>query len=142
MEKINASGKPYAHLSLTEATKGKLNQVNQLMYIHERSIKVNDEYYEIFGVNKEKEALCQGKQPVHSTWKPTLCLDPFAWDKACEYPIGPAAQSVEEEDDNSINKDHHDMHGFDQCLIPLYRSMLEEKLKEPQAREVIQPAAR
>jgi hypothetical protein len=142
MEKVNASGKPYAHLSLTEATKGKLNQVNQLMYIRERSIKVNDEYYEIFGVNKEKEALCQGKQPVHSTWKPTLCLDPFAWDEACKYPIGPAAQSVEEEDDNSINKDHHDMHGFDQCLIPLYRSMLEEKLKKHQAREVIQPAAR
>jgi hypothetical protein len=43
------------------------------------------------------------------------------------------------EEDNSINKDHHNMHGFNQCLIPLYRSMLEEKLKGHEHLEVIQP---
>lgn len=133
MEKVDAVGTPYAHLSLTEL-KAKLEQVRSLMNISSWSSQANDGYYELFGVDKDKEAMNRGKLPVRSTWKPTHRLHSFVWDEACEYPLPQTDPQLSVEDENNGSKnDSGNIHGYDECLLPLLKNMLEEELKGPWA---------
>lgn len=45
----------------------------------------------------------------------------------------------EEEEDNSIHKDSDDIHGFDPCAIPFYKTgWKKQQLKGPWDQEVVQ----
>lgn len=85
MEKKNEYGKPVGKLSLNELL-DRLKKVDRLMNIWKWSSQANNDYLELFGVDKEKEAMKSGKASVRSTWKPTHRLEYFYWDEACEYP--------------------------------------------------------
>lgn len=132
MEKVDAVGNSYAHLSLKQL-QSKLEQVSRLMNISSWSPEANDDYYELFGVDKEKEALKRGKPPVHSTWKPTHRLDSFAWDEACEYPLPTSDSDPEspvDDESNNSNQYSNDSYSVDECLVPLIKSMLFELREE------------
>jgi hypothetical protein len=85
---MTSSNDPHhqAHLSYDELL-GKLDQVQRLMNITGWTEQANQDYYQLFGVDKEKEALRKGKSPVSTTWEPKHRLEHFGWDEACEYPV-------------------------------------------------------
>ena len=122
---------PQVHLSLDELL-GKLQQVKRLMQITGWTEQANTDYYELFGVDKEKEAMDRAKPPVRSTWKADHRLETFVWDEACEYPVPSSAtstaeQSVQNENDNSQEEGKtENMHDTDECIAPLLQNLLQQ----------------
>jgi len=114
----------------------KLNQVQRLMNITGWSTQANADYHELFGVDKEKEAMKRSKPPVHLTWQPTHRLDAFYWDEACEYPLppespdSPAQPGGKGDDNEDTNNEPFDGtigdDKYDECVLPLVESMLQE----------------
>eukprot|EP00339_Tiarina_fusa_P020331 CAMPEP_0117073676 /NCGR_PEP_ID=MMETSP0472-20121206/51880_1 /TAXON_ID=693140 ORGANISM="Tiarina fusus, Strain LIS" /NCGR_SAMPLE_ID=MMETSP0472 /ASSEMBLY_ACC=CAM_ASM_000603 /LENGTH=194 /DNA_ID=CAMNT_0004798331 /DNA_START=574 /DNA_END=1155 /DNA_ORIENTATION=- len=86
MSKRDSDGSPYGHLSLDQLL-DKLQKVERLMGIWSWTPQANADYYELFGVNKDAEALKHGKPAVSTTWEHTHRLSVFVWDEACEYPL-------------------------------------------------------
>jgi len=100
------------------------------MDINGWSSQANTDYYELFGVDKEKEALGGGKPLVRSTWQPTHRLHAFYWDEACEYPLPAPNQQLLGDEEDEDTKAHTDAIDYDdECIIPLFQNLVEQ-LKE------------
>jgi hypothetical protein len=85
--------------------------------------QANSDYFELFGVDKEKEAAKMGKAPVSTTWEPTHRLDSFYWDEACEYPLPPESADDEEEASTISTTGTKN---FDQCSSLFRKFMVQE----------------
>jgi hypothetical protein len=93
-----------AHLTL-EAILAKLRQVERLMNINEWTDQANRDYYELFGVDKNKEAVRRNKSPVKIDWKRSHRLQHFSWDEACEYPLPSSEASPEQQPVDAMSVD-------------------------------------
>ena len=96
MERTDAFGKPLGKLTL-EQLQEKLTTLERLMDISEWTPTANQDYLDLFGVDKESEARNRGRGPVQLGWKPSHRLSSFIWDEACEFPAGEEAEEIDTE---------------------------------------------
>jgi len=64
--------------------KARLKRMGRLMKINGWTAQANEDYYELFNVDKNAEWM---KSHIGKAWKPSHRLVTFAWDEACEYPF-------------------------------------------------------
>eukprot|EP00549_Striatella_unipunctata_P023122 CAMPEP_0118680904 /NCGR_PEP_ID=MMETSP0800-20121206/4635_1 /TAXON_ID=210618 ORGANISM="Striatella unipunctata, Strain CCMP2910" /NCGR_SAMPLE_ID=MMETSP0800 /ASSEMBLY_ACC=CAM_ASM_000638 /LENGTH=340 /DNA_ID=CAMNT_0006577127 /DNA_START=229 /DNA_END=1251 /DNA_ORIENTATION=- len=113
MEKKAPDGNPYGQLSLSELLE-RLDRVDRLMKIDGWNDQANKDYLDLFGVDKNKEAMRRSGRSVELTWKPSHRLGSFQWDEACEYPVAvgtdagatSATGAAGDNDDNSASSDY------------------------------------
>ena len=83
------------------------------MHITSWTDQANDDYLDLFNVDKRKESLGNtGARTTVYKWNPDHRLDHFVWDEACEYPLP-------ENDEENINQSlpHDDEDIDDECAI-------------------------
>jgi hypothetical protein len=110
MAKTNVDGSPHAHLSF-EQLQAKLNQTIRLMNISRWTDQANQDYQELFGVNKEEDAL---------NWIPDHRLQYFSWDEACEYPL--PSNTIPGEVPSTADSTAADFDLNDQCILDTWVS--------------------
>lgn len=112
MDKTKFDGSPQAELTWGQL-QAKLKQMIRLMDITGWTNQANQDYLELFGVNKGMNA---------HTWKPDQRLEFFVWDEACEYPL-PSTQTDDPLDQEASSQpSHFDL--SDQCVMNNIREQL------------------
>lgn len=95
---------PLAHMDL-DTILNKLDKVQRVMNITSWSFQANSDYEELFGVNKQAEALMKGQSKLDWQLYRDI-LTEFTWDEACEYPIPTTTENnIVAKDDTSKNDD-------------------------------------
>jgi len=120
MSKMDEDGTPHADLTL-DGLQTKLKQVDRLMKISGWSSQANTDYLELFGVDKEQEAMDRHKPPVRLTWEPSHRLKAFYWDEACEYPTPYQQPDAQQEQASTTTKTF-----ADECAFTALQGMMEE----------------
>lgn len=124
MSKRDVDGTHLAHLTL-EQLQAKLKQVDRLMKISSWTDQANTDYMELFGVDKEREAMDRNKPPIKMSWKPTHRLSYFGWDEACEYPVPSVSPNDNTNEAEEGDESHQGSDEFE-CDVVAIKSVLDE----------------
>ena len=65
----------------------KLNTIDRLMRIESWTTQANDDYLDLFNVDKNLEKMKGNRGRQIKKWTDDHRLDSFVWDEACEYPL-------------------------------------------------------
>lgn len=64
-----------------------LDKIDRLMKIDGWTAKANDDYLDLFNVDKNLEKAGNMSPRAQQRWAPDHRLSHFTWDEACEYPL-------------------------------------------------------
>lgn len=89
------------HLTLDELLR-KLDIVDRLMNINDWTDEANQDYFDLFNVDMDVEAVKNSPTRKRTRWNDTHRLDFFEWDEACEYPLPKGNEQVGGEETNDM----------------------------------------
>ena len=110
------------HLTFPELLQ-KFQKMERLMSIDSWTDQANDDYLDLFNVDKRKESLgdTRARTTVYK-WNLDHRLDHFGWDEACEYPLPEDDENISmatahEGDDAKSNQSPPQENDIDECAI-------------------------
>ena len=101
----------------------KLNTIDRLMRIDSWTTEANDDYLDLFNVDKNLERMKEGNRGRQiKKWTDDHRLDTFVWDEACEYPLLKTDDQTNGQD--TEEEMAYDLPKSDNCtvLLSLYNS--------------------
>mmetsp|Transcript_17092 Transcript_17092/g.30995 ORF Transcript_17092/g.30995 Transcript_17092/m.30995 type:complete len:391 (+) Transcript_17092:215-1387(+) len=104
------------HLTHVELMQ-KLDKVDRLMNIFSWNSQSNDDYLDLFNVDKKLKTMSGNRGRQLKKWTLDHCLDTFAWDEACEYPLPDEYHA--EDQTSGQNTVAEDGASLDKCTILL-----------------------
>lgn len=105
----------------------KLDAVDRLMNINDWTPEANDNYLDLFNVDKTLERVSGNHGMQLKKWDPDHRLDQFTWDEACEYPL-PEGYELEGKSDTDTFE-HVDSSPFGDTCSALLLSSIFNHLK-------------
>jgi len=91
--------RPRGQLTFEELLE-KLNRIERLMNIIEWTEQANEDYEDLFFVDKNQDAMKKGK---NVNWQLSHRLDHFTWDEACEYPVPESSLQDQQQQRQDLN---------------------------------------
>lgn len=83
----------------------KLDVLDRLMSITSWTYQANNDYLDLFNVDKDLEAVGGSRARPTKRWNDSHRLHLFSWDEACEWPLPKTEQNASADDDDAFASD-------------------------------------